>query len=149
MAGPLCVSAARAALRPGGRQPVLFPFCVPSCDNDQWSLELPQKQHSEDLARATSARLNPKIHDGETATVPGPRTDVLSFCFCSLRAGSTALPIVDPGAGQYLAKDNFCSVLLCWLLLKCPERERERVVYLHGKHWSNRLRCNYWFNNES
>jgi RES domain-containing protein len=38
---------ARAAVRPGRWQPVLFPFYVPSCDNDQWSLESPQQQQQQ------------------------------------------------------------------------------------------------------
>jgi len=38
---------ARAAVRPGRWQPVLFPFYIPSCDNDQWSLESPQQQQQQ------------------------------------------------------------------------------------------------------
>jgi len=59
----------------------------------QWPMVtrvVPQKQYWEDLARATSARLNPKIHDGDC-----PRIPTSSFCSYSLRARSVPRDVHD------------------------------------------------------
>lgn len=74
-----------------------FSFCVPSCDNDQWSLELEQQRHSGDLARASSARLNPKIRNGDTSG----ELSIVSFFFPplprpSVRVVTALIPLTCP-----------------------------------------------------
>lgn len=71
-----CQHVPRFFLTGGNR---FFSFCVPSCDNDQWSLELEQQRRSGDLARASSARLNPKIRNGDTSG----ELSIVSFFFPS------------------------------------------------------------------
>lgn len=69
-----CQHVPRFFLTGGNR---FFSFCVPSCDNDQWSLEVEQQRHSGDLARASSARLNPEIRNGDTSG----ELSIVSFFF--------------------------------------------------------------------
>lgn len=74
ISGPRLPARAATFFLTGGNR-FFFSFCVPSCDNDQWSLGL--VEHSGDLARASSARLNPKIRNGDTSG----ELSIVSFFF--------------------------------------------------------------------
>ena len=89
-----CQHVPRFFLTGGNR---FFSFCVPSCDNDQWSLEVEQQRHSGDLARASSARLNPEIRNGDTSG----ELSIISFFFPPLlrpyvRVVTALIPLTCP-----------------------------------------------------
>lgn len=89
-----CQHVPRFFLTGGNR---FFSFCVPSCDNDQWSLEVEQQRHSGDLARASSARLNPEIRNGDTSG----ELSIVSFFFPPLlrpyvRVVTALIPLTCP-----------------------------------------------------